>query len=124
MYPEAASSSLGGYRLERQRQSLLLVYAGYAALALYLLGVALGTSWALVFAMLAAAPFAAVGPLTWIVGSQFWSRSSVVLCMLLAFFVPCVAFLVVFELRNQLKRALRADGFRVTWLRAIAPDAK
>lgn len=77
MYPEAALSSLGGYRLERQRQA-----------------------------------------------HQFWSRSSVVLCMLLSFFVPCVAFLVVFELRNQLKRALRADGFRVTWLRAVAPDAK
>jgi hypothetical protein len=124
MYPETTPSSLVGYGFERQRQALLLVYAGYAVLALYPLGIALGTSWAILFALLATAPFAAVGPLTWIVGRQFWSRSSVVLCMLLSFFVPCVAFLVVYELRSQLQRALRADGFRVTWLRVIPPSAE
>jgi hypothetical protein len=120
-YPEAANSSLDGYRLERQRQALFFVYAAYGALALYALVVALDVSWAPVLAILASAPFAAVGPLTWIVGNQFWSRTSVVLCTLLSFFVPCIAFLVVFELRSQLGRRLRAQGFQVNWLRARAP---
>ena len=120
-YPEATSSTLKGYQLERLRQALVLSCTGYASLLL-----AIGLAWAgvpgaLVLFVWALPSSAASFPLVWLAGRELWGRAPAALCLLVALVVPCTVFFATFVLLGNLRRALEAQGFRVTLLRSEPP---
>jgi hypothetical protein len=117
-HPEAATSALPGYRLDRLRQAALFASAGYATFLAAALLTKAGISIALlplVWSMLAAA---AGYPLLWSGGKELWGRPISALVLVAAVFVPCVLLFAVLALHQHLGRALRREGFQVTWLNA------
>jgi hypothetical protein len=117
-HPEAATSARRGYRLDRLRQAALFVAAGYATFLAAALLVGAGVSLAaglLLWAMLAAT---AGYPLLWNGGKELWGRPLWALVVVAAIFVPCVLLFAVLWLHQGLGRALRKEGFEVTWLSA------
>jgi len=118
-HPDAASSSLLGYRLARLRQALLLVCTGYVLLLVCSVLVGIGVSPAILAVLWIVPTVAAFYPLVWIVGMRVWRPGSVLVCLLLSLFIPCAVPLVMFELLKQLRRALDNERFSVGWLRAV-----
>jgi len=123
-HPEAAMSPRRGYRLDRLRQASLFASAGYATFMAALMLTAMGVSIALlplVWAMLAAA---AGYPLLWIGGRELWGRPISALVLVVAIFVPCALLFAVLVLHHRLGRALKNEGFQVTWLNAQPATVK
>jgi hypothetical protein len=117
-HPDAATTPRRGYRLDRLRQAALFVSAGYATFLATALLVGAGVSLAaglLLWAMLAAT---AGYPLLWNGGKELWGRPLSALVVVAAIFMPCVLLFGVLWLHHGLGRALRKEGFDVTWLRA------
>jgi Peptidase family M50 len=120
-YPDVASSTLKGYRWERLRQALVLSCTGYATLLLALALVTAGVPGALVLFVWALPSSAASFLLVWLAGKDLWGRGPAAVCLLVAMLIPCTIFFATFVLIGNLRRALEAQGFRVTLLRAEPP---
>jgi hypothetical protein len=117
----AASSSQRGYRLERLRQASLFACASYAA-ALFAIGLeAASLPFARLLMMWAMAAGIAGYPLIWLAGKELWGRPLAALVLVGSVFVPCLLFAAVIGVHQFLGRALKGEGFQVTWLSAQPP---
>lgn len=120
-YPDVGSSNLAGYRSERLRQALVLSGTGYVTFLLAVVMMTGGVPGALALLMWALPSSAASFPLVWLAGKDLWGRGPAAVCLLVAMFVPCALFFAAIVLIGNLRRALEAQGFRVTLLRAEPP---
>lgn len=120
-HPEAASSSLRGYRLERLRQATLFSCAGYATFIFAAGFDTAGVPFARLVMLGAMATGAAGYPLIWLAGKELWGRSSTALVLLAALLVPCLLLIIVLAVHFRLGRALKNEGFLVSWLSAQLP---
>lgn len=120
-HADAASSALRGYRLERLRQAAMFTCAGYAT-SLFALGFdAAGVPYAKVLMVGALMTGVAGYPLIWLGGREIWGKPTAALLLLASLFVPCLLLFVVLALHFRLGRALKTEGFDVTWLSAQLP---
>jgi hypothetical protein len=104
----------------------LFASAGYVT---FLLAAALdgaGIPLSRVLLMLAMATAAAGYPLLWIGSKQLWGKPVAALMLIGSVFVPCALLFAVMLLHYRLGRALKAEGFNVTWLSAqpLAPPTE
>jgi hypothetical protein len=120
-HPEAANSTGRKYRLERLRQAALFVCVGYVSFLLAYALDAVGVPFSRLLLMLTMFTGAAGYPLIWIGGKELWGRTIAALVLVGSVFVPCLLLFVVLILHHHLGRALKGDGFRVTWLTAQLP---
>lgn len=116
--PEAATSASRGYHLDRLRQASLFAAAGYVTFLMAAALTAAGVSFALALSFWAMLAACAGYPLLWSGGKDLWGRLLSALVLVAAVFVPCALPLAVLVLHHQLGRALRKEGFQVTWLNA------
>lgn len=116
--PEARLSPLRGYRLQRYRQALLFSLCGYALAVLALIAVAVGLP-AAAAPVILATPAAMAGiPLVWIGSKEVGRGSTAAITVIAAIAMPCFLPVVAISTLNELRRQIRAEGFRTDWLRA------
>jgi hypothetical protein len=120
-YPGIAGSTLTGYHWERLRQALVLSCTGYAMMVLAVVLAVGHVPGALLLLAWAMPSTAASFPLIWLAGKAMWGRGAAAACLLAAMFVPCILFVAVALLIASLRRALEAEGFRVSGLRSQPP---
>ena len=120
-YPDIARATLKGYRWERLRQALVLSCTGYATAVLAVALVTAGVPGAMVLLAWALPSSAASFLLVWLAGKDLWGRGPAAVCLLVAMLIPCTIFFATFVLIGNLRRALEAQGFRVTLLRSEPP---
>jgi len=116
-YPEAATSPVRVYRLERLRQALLLALCGFIT---QLCGVALvraGVAPGIVLALLGYPTALATYPLIFIVGTELWGHRKGWLVFAASVLVPCLPALAGWLLLSRLKQELANAGMRVGFLR-------
>lgn len=122
-HPETASASQRGWRLERLRQAAMFTCAGYATFLVAAGFDAAGVPFARLLLVGALMTGGAGYPLTWLGGREIWGRPSAGLVLLASMFAPCLLLFVVPAIHYRLGRALKSEGFRVTWLSAQPPAA-
>lgn len=117
-HPEAGTSASHGYCLARLRQASLFAAAGYVTFLMAATLTAAGVSFALALSFWAMLAACAGYPLLWSGGKDVWGRPLSALLVVASIFVPCALVVAVLVLHHQLGRALRNEGFQVTWLNA------
>jgi membrane-associated protease RseP (regulator of RpoE activity) len=112
-YP-TADWAARAYQLERVRLALMLsvvgIGIGLAALGAAAAGLTFASALALASAPLVWGLYGAL----WVGGRAVWRPSSVVMVWIASVVLPCVLFLVAFDLLRTLGRAIAAEGYRVS----------